>query len=104
MLDRIWNRLKSHIPYKQAAYQPGRSTTEIVHAVKLLMEKAILANDYHIYLLLLDMSKAFDTVNRRILSEHLEEILNKDEMNIIGILTNKPELQLKSDHKREKVS
>ncbi len=39
MLDRVWNRLKSHIPHKQAAYQQGRSTTENVHAVKLLGER-----------------------------------------------------------------
>ncbi len=48
------------IPPKQAAYQQGRSTTENLHAVKLLAEKAILATDYHIHLLQLDMSKAFD--------------------------------------------
>ena len=95
MLDRIWNRLKSHIPYKQAAYQPGRSTTENVHAVKLLVEKAILAKDYQIYLLLLDMSKAFEPVNRRIVFEQLEEISNEGEMHIIGILTNKPEITVK---------
>ena len=95
MLDGILNRLKSHIPYKQAAYQPGRSTIEFVHAVKLLVEKAILAKDYHIYLLLLDMSKAFDTVNRRILSDYLEEMLNEDEKHIVGILTNKPEITVK---------
>ena len=59
------------------------------------MEKAIHENDYHICLLLLDMSKAFDTVNRRVLFEHLEEILNKDEMPILGIITNKPELIVK---------
>ena len=41
------------------------------------------------------MSKAFDTVNRRILFEHLEEILSEDEMHIIGILTNEPEIAVK---------
>ena len=77
MLDRIWNRLKSHIPYKQSANQQGRSNTENVHAIKLLIEKAIHENDYHLYLLLLAMSKAFDTVNRRILFEHLGNIKQK---------------------------
>ena len=32
------------------------------------------------------MSKAFDIIDRRILFEHLEEILNQDEMHVIGIL------------------
>ena len=41
------------------------------------------------------MSKAFDTVNRRILVGHLEEILNGDEMHVLGILTNKPALTVR---------
>ena len=94
-LDRIWNRLKQKIPSKQAAYQPGRGTTEQVHAIKLLTEKAITSNDYNIYLTLLDMSKAFDTVDHKILFEHLEEILNADELFIVHVLTNKPEIAVK---------
>ena len=67
LIDRTWDHLKQHIPPDQAAYQPGRGTTEQVFAIKILAEKAIISQDYNIYLLLLDMSKAFDTVNRRIL-------------------------------------
>ena len=95
MLDRLWNRLKTELPTKQAAYQPGRGTTEQVHAVKLLAEKAIISNDFNIYLLLLDMSKAFDTVNRTLLFEHLEEILHADELYILHRLTNNPEISVK---------
>ena len=95
MLDRTWNRLKNEMPPKQAAYKPGRSTTENVHAINLLAEKAILSSDYHIYLLLLDMSKAFDTFDRKILFEHLEELLDEDELYILHILTNKPEISVK---------
>ena len=41
------------------------------------------------------MSKAFDTVNRKTLFEELEEILEEDEMHIISILTNRPQIQVK---------
>ena len=95
MLDRMRDRLKSKLPLKQSAYQPGRGTTEQVHAVKLLVEKAIISSDYVIHLLLLDMSKAFDTVDRNVLFEHLEEILHEDELYILHILTNNPQLQVK---------
>ncbi len=37
----------------------------LVFAVKKLAEKAITSSTYHIYLLLLDMSKAFDTVSHK---------------------------------------
>ena len=95
MIRRTWERLKQHIPQEQAAYQPGRGTTEQVFAIKLLAEKAIVSNDYKIHLLLLDMSKAFDTVNRKTLFEELEEILDEDELHILSILTNQPEIKVK---------
>ena len=59
--------MSNKIGKDQAAYQHWRSTTEQVFAVKLLVEKAITSNDCSIYILMLDMSKAFDTVNKKII-------------------------------------
>ena len=95
MLDRIWNRLATLIPKSQAAYQGGRGTTEQVLALKLMVEKALTTNDFELYIILLDMSKAFDTVNRRILLTELEQVLNPDEMHILALLTNRPKIQIK---------
>ena len=53
-----------------------------------LPEKAITSSDYKAYILLLDMSKAVDTVNRNKLFETLEEILHPDEIHLLHILTN----------------
>ena len=92
---RIWNHLSKDIPTEQAAYQPGRWTTEHVWAVKMITEKAIISSNYKIYLILLDMSKAFDTVNRKILFDHLEETLAPAELYIMSRLTNSPEIQVK---------
>ena len=41
------------------------------------------------------MSKAFDTVNRELLFQILEEILNPDELHIMSILTNVPKIKVK---------
>ena len=41
------------------------------------------------------MSKALDTVNRKILFEELQEILDEDEMYLINVLTNRPKIQVK---------
>ena len=95
MLDRIWNRLSTLIPKCQAAYQGGRGTTEQVLALKMMVEKAVTTNDFELYIILLDMSKAFDTVNRRILLTELEQVLNPDEMHILVLLTNRPTIQIK---------
>ena len=70
----------------QSAYQSGRSTSEQVFAIKVLAEKAIASSTYSIYLLLLDMSKAFDTVCRSKLLTDLQDVLEPDEMHMIAVL------------------
>ena len=82
----MWNRMKDHIDISQAAYQQGRSTTEQVYTLKTMIEKAITTENYEIFIILLDMSKAFDTVNRPKLLQYLKEILSECEMNMINIL------------------
>ena len=95
LIDRVWNRLKPHIPDNQAAYQSGRSTTEQVFTIKILAEKAIISSDYTIYLLMLDMSKAFDTVDRKTLLNELSKILNKDELHLMYMLITDVKLKVK---------
>ena len=63
MKKRIIDKLDAEIPPSQAAYIAGRSTTEHVFAANVLVEKAITSANYLIHLLMLDMSKAFDTLN-----------------------------------------
>ena len=57
-------RIDKEIPTNQAAYKSGRSTTEHVFAVKMVVERVIASKNEEIHLLLLDMSKAFDTMRR----------------------------------------
>ena len=80
MIERCWTRLKSQIPIDQGAYQPERSTTEQVFCMKMLAEKAITTSDYTIYILMLDMSKAFDSIDRKKLMSYLREILTESEL------------------------
>ena len=80
-----WDRVSTRIPIAQSAYQSGPSTTELVFAINMLVENAITSSTYNIHLLLLDMSKAFDTVCRNKLTD-LKEVLEPDEMHIMAIL------------------
>ena len=84
LIDRCWEC----IPLSQSAYQKGRSTTEQVFCIKLLAEKAITSENYDIFLLLLDMSKAFDTVNRSKLMKILKDILTPSELHMMHLLVN----------------
>ena len=95
MIERTWDRLKEAIPIEQAAYQKGRSTTEQVFTMKLLAEKAITTENYEIYIMLLDMSKAFDTVNRNKLMEYLNNILSPGEMRLIYLLISGVKLKVR---------
>ena len=85
------------IPLSQAAYIKGRSTTEHVFAMKILCEKAMTSCDYSTHILLLDMTNAFDTINREHLYKLLSDILVPDELNIMSILLKDVTLQVKNN-------
>ena len=83
-MKRINLRLDSAIPISQAA--KNRSTTEHAFASKLIIERTISSTDETVYLLPLDMSKAFDSTQRNILIEDLKDALNQDELHLIRLL------------------
>ncbi len=62
-IKRTCTRLNNNIPISQAAYREGQSTTTFIFTVKTLAEKAITSSSYKSTVPLLDMSKAFDTVD-----------------------------------------
>ena len=86
------------IPLSQAAIKKGRSTTEHVFAMKILCEEAITSCDYSTHILLLDMTKAFDNINREHLYRHLSNILDPNIIiNIMNILLKDVTLQVKNN-------
>ena len=95
LIKRIYHKIDNNIPVTQAAYRSGRSTTELIQTVKLMAEKAITSKSFQIFVLLLDMSKAFDTVNRGTLFKDLQEILSHDELHLISILLKDVELKIR---------
>ena len=86
LLERATERLTRNLPNGQAAHQEYRSVTEQIFAIKLLIEKAFTSLNYHLWILLTDMIKPFDTVKRKILLEDLRNILDKDELHLCRLL------------------
>ena len=85
--NRIRDKIDEHIlPATQTAYTSGRSTTELVFAFKVLAEKAVTSIGYNINLLMLDMSKAFDTIHRGTLINDLKHIIEEDELHLVSLL------------------
>lgn len=95
MIRRTQTKLEQKIPISQAAYRSGRGTAEHVLALKLLADKAISSSDYEINILLLDMSKAFDTIERDTLLEDLKLVLDPDEVHMFYILLKDVEIKVK---------
>ena len=88
MKKRIVDQLVAEIPISQAAYRAGKSIAGHVFAAKVLVEKAITSANYPIHLLMLDMLKALDTINRLMLMQELVKVLDPDKLHIINVLTN----------------
>ena len=83
------------IPPTQAAYRPGRNTTELVFSFRTLIEKAITSENYEIHLLLLDMSAAFDRIKRNVLIEDLKDVLEPDELYLVTLLLQQVKIAIK---------
>ena len=73
LMERISERIDNEIPPSQAAYRKGCSTTEHVFSTKLIIERTITSHSETIYLMLHDMSKAYDTINGSTLINELKK-------------------------------
>ena len=75
----ILNRLNPHvnnidlISESQCGFRPGRSTTDMIFALRQIQEKCRL-HSQDLYLLFIDLTKAFDTINREGLWCILEKV------------------------------
>ena len=71
ILNRLLNLSEEVLPESQCGFRAGRSTTDMIFTIRQLQEKAI---EQHVplYIVFVDFSKAFDTVDRGTLWKVLE--------------------------------
>jgi len=76
----VWRirEINSEIPMMQAVYSAGRDTTEQFFTLKIMAEKAVRSTSFETHILMMDMSRAFDTMNRKILLEDIRSILDPE--------------------------
>ena len=96
VLGRIINKVEEFLSAGQHAYRVGRSTTEVVWTMQWLIATAEKYME-RIHVTALDMSKAFDSLDRRILMEVLERngLASEDELRIISFLLSETTLRVK---------
>ena len=66
ILNRLVTFSEQTFPEAQCGFRPGRSTVDMIFTVRQLQEKCIEQNK-PLYLVFIDLTKAFDTVNREAL-------------------------------------
>ena len=71
-INRVGSRLDHKTPVNQVTYRKERSTTKHVFAVKMVIERTTNARNDRFHLVLLDMNKAFDSIKRKYLIQHLQ--------------------------------
>ena len=94
-LNRIKEKVNKHVQHTQAAYRPNRSTTDIVWAHRFICSKVQLYQNVEIIIVGIDMSSAFDTMERGKLMQELETLLNEDEQRMCRFLLSNTTISIK---------
>ena len=80
-LHRIRPCTEEYLSHSQSGFRPDRSTADVAWAHKWLAAKT--KKDVEIKITGIDMSSAFDTIDRQTLLDILREIIEEDELRII---------------------
>ena len=84
-LDRIRPIIEKYLSHSQSGFRPERSTSDIVWTHRCLAAKTVTVN-INIKITGIDMSAAFDTIDRDILLQILKNIVEEDELRLIQFL------------------
>ncbi|GFS20409.1 endonuclease-reverse transcriptase [Elysia marginata] len=85
VLERITPHVSQYLSHSQSGFRPNRSTSNVAWTHKWLAAKVNIEN-IAIKIAGIDMSAAFDTINRETLLKILEDIVDEDEHRIIRFL------------------
>ena len=94
LLARIKLKYEKYLSPSQSAYRSGRSTADIVWAHRWMIAKAQTKN-INLLITGIDLSAAFDTINREELLAILTNIINEDEMRMARLLLSNTTLDIK---------
>ena len=92
-LNRIRDKVENYLSKNQSGFRPFRSTADVVWTHRWLAAKTALQN-IEIKITGIDMSSAFDTINREILINILKEILEEDELRLVQFLLSNTEISI----------
>ena len=91
---RITPKTKTYLSHSQRAYKEGASTADIVWSYRWILAK-VQEIEIKIYIVGIDMSSAFDTIDRNKLVQILETFLDEDEVRMVRRLLSKTTLEVR---------
>ena len=94
-LTRIRPAVKKYISCSQSGFRPNRSTSDVVWAHRWISAKVLNYEDIEIDITGIDMSAAFDTIDRKQLLQLLTNLVTEDEKRIIQFLLSNTTLNVK---------
>ena len=92
-ISRAEEKINQFLPQSQSAYRKKRGTTDIVWAYRWIVAKTQ-KEDVTVFSTGIDMSSAFDTINRKQTLDIAKEFLNEDELRILTILLSDTDLEI----------
>ena len=93
-LARLKPKFEEYLSPAQCAYRNNRSTTDAIWAYRWILAK-VQEEQTTIFITGIDMSAAFDTINRSILISLIEEFADEDEKRMVRILLSDTKLEVK---------
>ena len=94
-LTRIRPAVENYISCSQSGFRPNRSTSDVVWAHRWISAKVLNYADIEIDITGIDMSAAFDTIDRKQLLQLLTNLVTEDEKRIIQFLLSNTTLNVK---------
>lgn len=96
ILNRIRRIVEEYLDQSQCGFRQNRGTGDAVWAHKFMVAKAI-KYKWKVHILGIDLSKAFDTVNREKLVQVLQTFVGTDELKLIELLLADTNNQIRLD-------
>ena len=93
-LKRSEGEISSYIPETQSAYRTGRMTTDIVWAYRWILAK-VQEYEITVYVTGIDMSSAFDTMERNKLLEVVKQFMSEDNQRILRVLLSETSVEIR---------
>ena len=93
-LERCTPHFNNFLPQSQHAYRNSKSTTDVVWMCRMICAKAI-KYDITVYVTGIDMTSAFDTIDRSKLLNITKYIVTEDEQRMLRVLLSNTKLNVR---------